>query len=315
MIDVRQLRHFLAVIEHGGIRQAARAIPLSPSAVARSISMLENHYGLELLSRDKQRILPTAFGVRLAEDAKSLVAGFDGIDDRLAQLANLEVGSLRVGIGPAMSAVLMPATARRMAHAHPRVKLEVSHDHADRNMHRLRNHELDVAVGLQDPFVMDGRCDVTPLYIEAVQWWVREGHPLADRRRLSAADLARFPIVSQLLPTPAKEWLDEIGRQARNERGGAPITCGLQCNDYDILMRLTLESDAVLLSPRHTVRQSRYANQLASIPGPAHGEAVVSAAFLRFPSPSPLALRFVQVLQETTRDLLDTAVEAEVSRT
>ena len=59
MVEVRQLRHLLAVAEHGNFHRAARAVHLSQPALTKSIQQLERQFGATLFDRTGRRVEPT----------------------------------------------------------------------------------------------------------------------------------------------------------------------------------------------------------------------------------------------------------------
>jgi DNA-binding transcriptional LysR family regulator len=62
MNDLRPLRHFVALVEHGHFARAADAVHLSQPALSRSIQALEANLACSLLDRQSRGIrrLPTA---------------------------------------------------------------------------------------------------------------------------------------------------------------------------------------------------------------------------------------------------------------
>ena len=67
MIELRHLQNFIAVVEAGGVRQAARVVNLSPSSVSRSLQHLEEYLGFPLLDRRGKRMIATAHGETLQD--------------------------------------------------------------------------------------------------------------------------------------------------------------------------------------------------------------------------------------------------------
>ena len=66
MTETKPLLAFAAVIEHGTMHAAARALGMTPSAVSQHISRLEALHGVKLLKRSTRRIVPTEAGAALA---------------------------------------------------------------------------------------------------------------------------------------------------------------------------------------------------------------------------------------------------------
>lgn len=74
MLNLTHARTFLSVLEHRGIRRAARTLGLSSSTVVDHIDRLEVDLGAKLLIRERGNVRPTAEGARLAPLARALVA-------------------------------------------------------------------------------------------------------------------------------------------------------------------------------------------------------------------------------------------------
>ncbi|MGI9244816.1 MAG: LysR family transcriptional regulator, partial [Verrucomicrobiales bacterium] len=77
MVDPRHFKNFIAVIDSGGIRQAARVVHLSPSSISRSIQFLEEHFGVRLLERQGMHLIPTLHGETLRKEAKGVLSGYE----------------------------------------------------------------------------------------------------------------------------------------------------------------------------------------------------------------------------------------------
>jgi len=66
MDDLKPLLAFAAVLEHGSMNAAAKALGMTPSAVSQHISRLEKLHGVKLLHRSTRRLAPTDAGQALA---------------------------------------------------------------------------------------------------------------------------------------------------------------------------------------------------------------------------------------------------------
>lgn len=88
-MDIRHLRHFLAVVETGSFHAAAEKLSLTQQAISRSIKTLETELGVRLLerrARDRRKVGPTEFGklllphaVSVSKDLQNLKAQFDNL--------------------------------------------------------------------------------------------------------------------------------------------------------------------------------------------------------------------------------------------
>src|SRR5262245_59498025 len=71
------LPSFLAVAESQHLRQAARELRVSPSALSRSISILEHRIGQPLFERCGRRMRLTSLGDQLLETLRQVVQQVD----------------------------------------------------------------------------------------------------------------------------------------------------------------------------------------------------------------------------------------------
>ena len=74
MDDLKPLLAFAAVLEHGSMNAAAKALGMTPSAVSQHISRLEKLHGVKLLHRSTRRLAPTDAGQALAAHCRRLLA-------------------------------------------------------------------------------------------------------------------------------------------------------------------------------------------------------------------------------------------------
>jgi DNA-binding transcriptional LysR family regulator len=76
----RLMNVFVAVAEMEGFAAAARRLNMSPPAVTRAVSALEDRLGVRLLTRTTRVVRVTEAGARYLEDARRIMADFDEAD-------------------------------------------------------------------------------------------------------------------------------------------------------------------------------------------------------------------------------------------
>ncbi|MDH2344201.1 LysR family transcriptional regulator [Bradyrhizobium sp. SSUT77] len=78
-IDLRRLRYFLAVCEHGGFSRASNSIGIAQPSVTRQIKLLEKEIGLPLINRKARGAEPTDEGRLLLEKSRQHIAELDNL--------------------------------------------------------------------------------------------------------------------------------------------------------------------------------------------------------------------------------------------
>jgi len=87
---------FVAVAEEQGFAAAARRLQMSPPAVTRAITALEEHLNVKLLNRTTRYVRATEAGQRYLEDARRILADADAADEAAAGINAEPRGHLAV---------------------------------------------------------------------------------------------------------------------------------------------------------------------------------------------------------------------------
>lgn len=95
-IDLKSLRLFLAVCEHGHLKTAATQENIEPSAVSKRLASLEEACGAKLLIRNRHGAKPTAEGQVFLEHARSVLFTMDRAEADLAAFKGGIKGQVRL---------------------------------------------------------------------------------------------------------------------------------------------------------------------------------------------------------------------------
>ena len=241
-----QLRHLIALAESGSFARAAEACHLTQPALSRSIKALEDRLGVPLFDRVGKRAELTPAGRETLERARQLVLDAQDIRERTRALAQGQAGKLRVGMGSGPGAMLMTPLLAQVATLRPAWRVEVARGATELLVQRLVARTLDALVVDVRSLQSAPHLEVTQVYDMRGAFMVRPGHPLARKRRVRFADLARFPIASTPLSAEVARLLTErYGAQAHPDTA---VT--VRCEEIASLVETTLASEAVLLAIR-----------------------------------------------------------------
>ena len=144
MTETKPLLAFAAVIEHGTMHAAARALGMTPSAVSQHISRLEALHGVKLLKRSTRRMAPTEAGAALAVHCVKLRQALLDAQAALDNIKTEAAGEVRLALpSPLTLAPDFQAALLRVAAEFPKIsiRLFVSDELAD-----LQRHNIDIAL-------------------------------------------------------------------------------------------------------------------------------------------------------------------------
>ena len=237
-IDLRQLRHFIALAEQRSFVAGAQAVNLSQSAFSRSIQALEHSVGCSLVDRGRKDLAPTKQGQLLLEHARRLVSGARQLTNEINQFNSLESGEVLFGCGPAPASGLVPKAIGRFIGRYPKARVNFQVDDWQSLSKRMLNEEFEF-------FIADTRnFEADPAYLtqrlRPRRWFFccRAGHPLAQRISVSAEELLSYPLAVTIRPPNLRKVLVHLsGRQDY-----AP---NVECESPFSLMSVVLSSDAI----------------------------------------------------------------------
>ena len=191
-MELRQLRYFVAVAEEGNISRAAKKIFLTQPALSRQIKALEEEIGQCLLERQAHSIRLTPVGESLLREARELLQHAEQMLERVRG-AGRGV-RLRVGYAPSLAAGMLSAAVENFTQAHPNARVELFDLATKEMLAGLESDKLDVAVTVAQPNETRGIV-WTPLARSAWQLAVNRNHPLAQRKRITPAEVAAEPLL------------------------------------------------------------------------------------------------------------------------
>src|SRR5436305_6858071 len=144
LIDVDQLRTFIAIVETGSFTKAAEVVHKTQSAVSMQMKRLEERLGKAIFARDGRASKVTEDGDRLLDYARRIiklnVEALAAFDD--AELA----GRVRLGLPDDYADRYLPEIMARFSRAYPSVELTVMCEPSVELVERIDSNELDLAI-------------------------------------------------------------------------------------------------------------------------------------------------------------------------
>ncbi|MBR1220857.1 LysR family transcriptional regulator [Bradyrhizobium sp. U87765 SZCCT0131] len=152
MLELQQLRYFVAVAETESVVRAERALNLTQSPLSRQIQGLEAQLGLTLFYRSKKRLKLTATGRDFLTEAKALLAHSATLERRARALTAGSEGSLVVGyVEGAVHSGSLANALRSFRRAAPRAEIELRRLRSPDQFQQLQAREIDIGFAYSAP--------------------------------------------------------------------------------------------------------------------------------------------------------------------
>lgn len=251
-MNLQQFEHLLAVVETGSFSRAAEQLFLTQPALSRSILAMEEELGAPLIERSGKRKELTPLGVLVAARARRIGLEVSELKRSASLLTDLEMGTVKLGLGPAPTAVLAIPLLQHMVEHHPRIKVQLSSGPADLQLQSLRTRTLDALVIHRrslPPY--DDLC--VSLFPEMRLGFVcRRDHPLLGAAQVTFAQLRQYPLAA------SGTGLSDEAVQSLNAHFGKSVhfneAIQLQSDEAACLLEVVRTTNAVFLGAIEVAR-------------------------------------------------------------
>ncbi len=198
MHSIRQILIVKALAQHRHFGRAAAALGVSQPNLTRSLKHMEDVLGVPLF--DRQGVTPTLFGEIVLRHGERAKSNFDELIREVSLAKGLEVGELRISVGPYPSDISGAKAIGRLLQRHPRLVVEL------RGINWADAVE-EVVEGVSDlAFAeLSGTSNSVDIIVEPVRtsqmiFFCAARHPLAAKKNIILEDLLEYPWAGPDLP-------------------------------------------------------------------------------------------------------------------
>ncbi|RUR96370.1 LysR family transcriptional regulator [Pectobacterium polaris] len=231
------ISNFIRVVENGSIAAAARAKGMSPAAVSQSLSRLETHVGVRLISRTTRSMTLTENGKRYFEKVRHIPHDIELASQAAASDTKLQ-GPLCIAttaaFGRYVIAPLMPAFKASF----PDIDIELIS--TDRNVnHRLEGVDVSIRIEAQlhDQLIARKIASLPFIFCAAQAYLDRAGTPQTPEELSQHACLVfRYPTDGRFLP-----WTFMVNGQPVNVK----LNPKFISDDIDIIAKIAANGGGV----------------------------------------------------------------------
>ncbi|GGM04891.1 LysR family transcriptional regulator [Pseudooceanicola nanhaiensis] len=216
---LRQMEYVVAVHQLRSFGLAAEVLNVSQPSLSNQIAAVEAELGVRLFERGRAGARTTARGLEFVTRARRILSEVEAL--RATMRSDLPFGGrLRLGVLPSIGPYLLPQAVRALHAEEPDLRVIVREENTLSLDEGIRNGRFDAIISTPEdhPNTIQH-----PLFTEPLWVAVAHDHPLADRDRLGAAELA-----GQRLLT-----LDTGHRLARIVYGIAGASGAMVSDDYE----------------------------------------------------------------------------------
>jgi DNA-binding transcriptional LysR family regulator len=288
--DMNALATLRAVVELGGVDQAARALFVGQPAVTKRLRSLDASYGVALMQRRGRRLTLTPAGERVYAYARLVL---DHQAALLEDLAYLREGQnrLRLQVTFAIGEHLLPDLLLKFSEDHPEYRIES-------RMGYTRRIQIRLATGLADMALLEQAPDHPDVL---VQKWLSDelvlvcgpSHPLWGREQLGLEELTRQRFVLREPQSSTRAILDRALAEL-----GITIPVSMEVGSTDTIIEMLERGQYLSFLPHFAVSEALRKRELYRLRVQGlHISRTLWIARTRANLSNPVAEAFIQLLR------------------
>ena len=254
---LQAIEQFIAVVDAGSIRGAARQLNMSQPALTRALQQLEEELGVQLMDRSGRGVTPTAAGSAFLSRARVAEAELRKAAEEARRTVGDSTRLLALGVSPVGASLLLPELAMTLQKLHPATRIRILETTPSALLSLVRDEVMDLAVTQRTRIHLDAGLDYRPLAEVQMRIAVRPGHPLLNNPKKlgkkSACSLADIVGASWLYMTAHDSSDDIVSRSFI--ASGLPVPLpAVHCGSYFVALDLIASTDMLGVLPPALLR-------------------------------------------------------------
>ncbi|MBY8821844.1 LysR family transcriptional regulator [Sphingomonas colocasiae] len=179
-MDLRQLRHFLALAEELHFGRAAERLGMTQPPLSQSIMALERELGAPLFTRTKRNVALTPLGRQWLDHVRPAVAAIGALPAAAQRLRDGVAGRLTLSFVSSADYSILPTLVRRYSAAFPHVEMTLAEETSDLQIAALVEGRIDAGLLIPPEAALPASLDYRPLLREPLvaavpEAWVTDG--------------------------------------------------------------------------------------------------------------------------------------------
>ncbi|MEI6737134.1 MAG: LysR family transcriptional regulator [Pseudomonadota bacterium] len=297
-----EMRAFVRAVELGGFSAAARHLGLTPSALSKLTTRLEDRLGVRLMNRTTRKLALTAEGEAYFTSAKRILTDIAEAESEVTRFSAHPKGLLRVNVGTAFGLHQLAPSLPKFLDRFKEVELDIT---VTDRLVDLLEEGTDIAIRnsvLRDSSLVAKKiCDLHRVICASPAYLKKHGTPK------KAADLLHHNCISISGAPHLRQWPFDIGNPDRSKANAIEyidVKGNVSANNAEALLQLAATGVGIIRLTDVIVGDGIRAGWLLPILVDSHHvePLPLSAVYPHGRHKSPRVAAFVNFLVETFSD-------------
>lgn len=218
-MELRQLRYFIAIVDHGSLSRAARVLHIVQPALTQQIQQLEEELGASLLHRSAQGMQATDAGKIFYEHALAILKQVADAKSAVTQSTDKPSGTVALGIPQSASGALAFPLLTAVRAAFPDIVFQLTEELTGNLTEQLASGRLNLAILFDDGQL--GKFNTKPLVEEQMMYITRaDSQWVCKRKSITLDKVLQAPLILPSIQHGVRPRIEQVvreqGRQIEN---------------------------------------------------------------------------------------------------
>ncbi len=192
-MELRQLKTFKRVADLKSFTRAAESLSLTQPTISHQMRLLAEDLGQDLFEIQGRRVGLTSAGRVFLSHAEAVLAAVEEARRAVEDVKGGNRGVVRLAAIGSSTVYVLPDVLYKFRTEHPQIDVILQTASGDAIRELVRNNQVDL--GIVGSHVPTSEFDSIPLFKDRICPFVHGKHPLARRRRVMFAELAKEPLI------------------------------------------------------------------------------------------------------------------------
>ncbi|MEN9868384.1 MAG: hypothetical protein RL748_3974 [Pseudomonadota bacterium] len=263
-MELRQLRYFVSIVDHGSLSRAALVLHIAQPALTQQLRQLEDELGAQLLHRSAQGVMSTDAGKIFYQHAQAILKQVADAKSAVTQSADRPSGTVAIGVPQSISGALALPLLLAAQQRYPEIELQLTEELTGNLIEQLKSGRINLAV-LFDDGQLQGFAS-TPMVEEQMLFVLRRDSPLAKQSFSRRKTITLADAVSHTLILPGMAHGVRPGIESTARAHGLSLTHVIEINSVAILKSAILADMGATIIPVAPLLDEIERGQMLALP-------------------------------------------------
>lgn len=197
-LEIRHFKLVKAIVEEGGISNAAGRLHLTPSALSHQLREAELQVGAKIFHRIKKKLVLTEVGEIILLSANTILGELDTIEKEVKRTIKGETGNIRLSTECYTSYHWLPAVLNKFRAEFSNIDIQIIFEATHKPIQKLLQGEIDLTI-TSDP-IDDSKVEYIELFKDEMVALISESHSWKNKNHVTAKDFSNENLIIHSKP-------------------------------------------------------------------------------------------------------------------